>query len=245
MTRALAFGLDAGILNGIFILIAGVIALTASFILGDSGHISVGGVAVGRGRLDHCLDRLPAPLLVAVRPDARDAFLAIAIERTDPGGSAFGGQSVAWSASRSGSCRSGSAFSGSCSRRADAVCPTGWPTRRSSTSTSSGGPRPGRGIAPVTSGRLTPPTSDDPVGRLGAAEDREHVLGRHARHPVAGPVVAEPMCGKQNATRRLEQLGRDLRLALVDVESRPPRSRPSRSASASAAESTRAPRAPC
>ena len=47
MTRALAFGLDAGILNGIFILIAGVIALTASFILGDSGHISVGGVAVG------------------------------------------------------------------------------------------------------------------------------------------------------------------------------------------------------
>ncbi len=47
VTRALAFGLDAGILNGIFIVIAGVIALTASFILGDSGHISVGGVAVG------------------------------------------------------------------------------------------------------------------------------------------------------------------------------------------------------
>ncbi|MGH2965284.1 MAG: RDD family protein [Solirubrobacterales bacterium] len=47
VTRALAFGLDAGILNGIFIVISGVIALTASFILGDSGHISEAGVALG------------------------------------------------------------------------------------------------------------------------------------------------------------------------------------------------------
>jgi uncharacterized RDD family membrane protein YckC len=47
VTRALAVGLDAGILNGIFIVISGVIALTASFILGDSGHISIAGVALG------------------------------------------------------------------------------------------------------------------------------------------------------------------------------------------------------
>ena len=47
VTRVLAVGLDAGILNGIFIVISGVIALTASFILGDSGHISAAGVAIG------------------------------------------------------------------------------------------------------------------------------------------------------------------------------------------------------
>ncbi|HEY7151327.1 MAG TPA: RDD family protein [Solirubrobacterales bacterium] len=47
ITRALALGLDALILNGIFIVISGVIALTASFILGDTGHISIAGVALG------------------------------------------------------------------------------------------------------------------------------------------------------------------------------------------------------
>jgi uncharacterized RDD family membrane protein YckC len=47
VTRALAVGLDAGILNGTFIVVSGVIALTASFILGDNGHISAAGVAIG------------------------------------------------------------------------------------------------------------------------------------------------------------------------------------------------------
>jgi uncharacterized RDD family membrane protein YckC len=47
VTRGLAVALDAGILNGIFIVVSGVIALTASRIFGDSGHISTAGVALG------------------------------------------------------------------------------------------------------------------------------------------------------------------------------------------------------
>jgi uncharacterized RDD family membrane protein YckC len=47
VTRALAVGLDAGILNGIFIVVSGVIALTVSRIFGASGHISTAGVALG------------------------------------------------------------------------------------------------------------------------------------------------------------------------------------------------------
>jgi uncharacterized RDD family membrane protein YckC len=47
VTRALAVGLDALILNGLFIVVSGVIALTVSFIVGESGHISLAGVALG------------------------------------------------------------------------------------------------------------------------------------------------------------------------------------------------------
>jgi uncharacterized RDD family membrane protein YckC len=47
MTRGLAIALDFGILNGIFVVVSGVIALTASFILGDTGHISTAGVLLG------------------------------------------------------------------------------------------------------------------------------------------------------------------------------------------------------
>jgi uncharacterized RDD family membrane protein YckC len=47
VTRGLAIALDFGILNGIFVVVSGVIALTASFVLGDTGHISTAGVLLG------------------------------------------------------------------------------------------------------------------------------------------------------------------------------------------------------
>ncbi len=47
VTRLLAVALDAGILNGIFVVVSGVVALTTSFILGSTGHISQTGVVLG------------------------------------------------------------------------------------------------------------------------------------------------------------------------------------------------------
>lgn len=47
VTRLVAVALDAGILNGIFIVVSGVVALTTSFILGSTGHISQTGVVLG------------------------------------------------------------------------------------------------------------------------------------------------------------------------------------------------------
>jgi uncharacterized RDD family membrane protein YckC len=47
VTRALAVAIDAGILNGAFIVVSGVVALTASRIFDDSGHISTEGVVLG------------------------------------------------------------------------------------------------------------------------------------------------------------------------------------------------------
>ncbi len=74
VTRTLAVGLDAVILNGIFIVISGVIALAVSLIDGGGGGLSTPDDRARSARLDHRLVRLPALLLVAVRPDARDAI---------------------------------------------------------------------------------------------------------------------------------------------------------------------------
>ena len=98
-------------------------------------HISVGGVALGAVGwiIAWTVYLLFFWSLSGQTPGMR--FLAIAIEAD--GSRQDRPSAVDPSAGRPRarrSCRSGSAFSGSCSRRADAVCPTGWPTRRSSTS---------------------------------------------------------------------------------------------------------------
>jgi uncharacterized RDD family membrane protein YckC len=47
ITRAFAAGIDAAILNGAYVVVSGVVALTVSRILGGSGHISETGVVLG------------------------------------------------------------------------------------------------------------------------------------------------------------------------------------------------------
>ena len=245
VTRVLAFGLDAGILNGIFIVIAGVIALTASFILGDSGHISVGGVAVGAVGwiIAWTVYLLLFWSLSGQTPGMR--FLAIAIE-------ADGSRRVGLRRSirrlvglALGILSLGLGFLGilfTPRRR-------GLPDRMADTEVVyvdiERRGAPWSGDRPVPSARAERRRRQ--TTRLGGSEPPRTASTFSAAIraiPSRAFVVAEPMWGNKHATRRLEQLGRDVRLGLVDVESRRPdlvrRARPRR-----APPSRRAPRGPC
>ena len=189
------------------------------------------------------LGRLPALLLVALRPDARDAVPGdLTRSGRSCGGSAFAGRSVGWSASRLAIIPFCAGFLGilfSERRRGfqDRIADTEvvYVELRERAAPWSAGIARGLGAG-------APPD----VRRPGSAARRRRATASTfsaASRAIASRArsVAEPMCGSRTQRGASSSSPGHLAARPRRRRGRPPRSRPSRSASASAAESTSGP----